>query len=104
MSSESWTRGRGVGAKRRATASFALVFFVAILCRVCFSVQTEPPPDPGFEASMQAADAIVDAEIVAGGPFRAVAIARKVIRGNVPNVFELEGYNSYNWDTVHEGF
>ena len=93
------------GAKRLRVSAFcalAIAFFVA--ASNCFSATTEPPPDPGFEASVQMADAIVDAEIVAGGPFRAVAIAKKVIRGDVPPIFELEGYNSYNWDTVHQGF
>jgi HEAT repeat protein len=99
-------KGRvGERAKQRsALACVALVLLLIFPVANCFSATTEPPPDPGFEASVQMADAIVDAEIVAGGPFRAVAIARKVIRGDVPTIFELEGYNSYNWDTVHQGF
>ncbi|MCY3020358.1 MAG: HEAT repeat domain-containing protein, partial [Planctomycetota bacterium] len=64
----------------------------------------EPPPDPGFETSVQAADVIAEVEIIAGGPFRAVAQARKVLKGSAPAVFELEGFNSYQWDTVHQGF
>ena len=47
---------------------------------------------------------IAEVEIIAGGPFRAVAQARKLLKGSAPNVFELEGYNSYNWDVVHRGF
>ena len=64
----------------------------------------DPPPDPGFEASVQAADVIAEVEIIAGGPFRAVAQAHKFIKGQAPAVFELEGYNSYTWDVVHKGF
>ncbi|HYG73620.1 MAG TPA: HEAT repeat domain-containing protein [Planctomycetota bacterium] len=76
-----------------------------LLCAALASAgQPEPPPDPGFEASVQMADAIVDVEILAGGPFRAIAQTKKAISGNVPPIFELEGYNSYNWDTVHQGF
>ena len=81
---------------------------VAFLC-LCSSFAhaatvSEPPPDPGFEISVQAADVIVDCEIVAGGPFRAAAVTKKAIKGTIPPVFELEGFNSYNWDSVHQGF
>lgn len=70
----------------------------------CASAATsELPPDPGFEVSVQAADVIAEVEILAGGPFRAVAQARRFIKGSAPNVFEIEGHNCYNWDVVHRG-
>jgi len=68
------------------------------------AAQIEAPPDPGFEASVLNADAVIEVEILAGTPFRAVAQKIRAIQGDVPAVFELEGFNSYNWDTVHRGF
>jgi HEAT repeat protein len=82
-----------------------------LLCGLCvstvkpgFAGQAEPPPDPGFEISVRAADVIAEVEILAGGPFRAAAQVRKTIKGSAPEVVELEGYNSYQWDAVHRGF
>lgn len=63
-----------------------------------------PPPNPGFEASVYAADVIAEVEVLAGGPFRSVVAVRRLIRGSAPAVFELAGYNSFNLDTVNTGF
>ena len=63
----------------------------------------EPPPDPGFDVSAIAADTVLEVEILAGGPFRAVALVKKALRGDAPKIIELEGFNSFNWDTVHHG-
>jgi HEAT repeat protein len=63
-----------------------------------------PPPDPGLAASLRAADVIAEVEILAGGPFRAVASVRRVYRGTPPRVFELSGYNSLNWDATSASF
>jgi len=82
------------------TSSLLLPFCIG---RAAYPATAEPPPDPGFEVSVQAADVIAEVEILAGGPFRAVAQAQKLIQGSAPKVFELEGYNSYNWDVVHRG-
>ena len=81
----------------------ALLAIVVFFNTSAFAVSIESPPDPGFVNSVQAADVIVDAEILSGGPFRAVGLARKLIKGDAPKIFEIEGYNSYNWDTVHQG-
>ena len=89
-----------------------LIVFIFSLCALaslmtCTKVSAafaEPPPDPGFEISVLAADAIVEVKILAGGPFRAVATAQKILKGKLPPVFEIEDFNSYNWDTVHHGF
>jgi len=97
-------RVRGLGFGVLGWVPRAVLALLLMSADVCRAAAPEPPPDPGFEASVQMADAIVDAEIISGGPFRAIALAKKVITGNVPAIFELEGYNSYNWDTVHQGF
>ncbi len=81
--------------------------FAAVLC-LCFSFNShaatvEPPPDPGFEVSVIASDVIAEIEVVAGGPFRAVALVKKTLKGDAPKVIELEGYNSFNWDTISKG-
>ena len=81
-----------------------LIFNIFIHSLPVFAAATDAPLDPGFEVSIQAADAIVEVEIIAGGPYRAVAQVRKTIKGDPPKVFELEGFNSCNWDTVHHGF
>ncbi len=85
------------------------VLALAILATGAFGAMSgtvQPPPDPGFENSVKAADVIAEVEILAGGSFRSVARATKVLKGSVPKsqVFELEGYNSFNWDTAHQGF
>ena len=84
--------------------NFLILLFLALLGVSLHAGNVEPPPDPGFDVSVKAADVIVDADIIAGGPFRAVAQTRKIIKGDIPKIFELEGFNSYNWDTVHQGF
>ncbi|MFH0939885.1 MAG: HEAT repeat domain-containing protein [Planctomycetota bacterium] len=89
--------------KRRGRGSLALCA-LATLAVVSRAATFDTPPDPGFETAALAADAIVEVEIIAGGPFRAVAQTRKALKGATPKVFELVGYNSYNWDTVQHGF
>ncbi|HYF51128.1 MAG TPA: HEAT repeat domain-containing protein [Planctomycetota bacterium] len=86
--------------KARVLATFALL----LVLRVSAASQVEPPPDPGFEVSVHASDVIAEIEILAGTPFRAIAAVRKVIKGEAPKVIELEGFNSFTWDTVHKGF
>ncbi|GMV79435.1 MAG: hypothetical protein AMXMBFR7_06190 [Planctomycetota bacterium] len=63
-----------------------------------------PPPDPGLEASIRAADCIAEVEILAGGPFRAAAKVLRTFKGEAPALIELEGYNSLNGDTASGGF
>jgi HEAT repeat protein len=89
-----------------AALLFSLLTFSSNTARCAMAGTVEPPPDPGFENSVRAADVIAEVEILAGGPFRAVGRATKVLKGKVPQsqVFELEGYNSFNWDTAHQGF
>ncbi|HLX60338.1 MAG TPA: HEAT repeat domain-containing protein [Planctomycetota bacterium] len=77
----------------------ALLFFTF----TASAMNIEPPPDPGFDVSVLASDVIAEVEIVAGGPFRAVALVKKTLRGEAPKFIELEGFNSFNWDTVHHG-
>ena len=94
--------GRGVRFAR--IASLLTVIVAICLCSAGFAANNpEPPPDPGFVNSILACDCIVDADILNGGPFRAVAQTRKTLKGEAPKIFELEGFNSYNWDTVHQG-
>src|SRR5437868_14345958 len=67
--------------------------FAAILSLIfilsAHATNVEPPPDPGLEASVRAADVIAEVEIVAGGPFRAVAMPLKPLKGDTPPVFEV---------------
>ncbi len=91
---------------RKSTLSLSPCLLVSLSVVCAFSVRAanvEPPPDPGYEVSVIAADVIADVEIIAGGPFRAVALVKKTLKGDAPKVIELEGYNSFNWDTVHHG-
>ncbi|MGD0092856.1 MAG: HEAT repeat domain-containing protein [Planctomycetota bacterium] len=92
--------------KNRAGTLLAVLLACALFrsAHAAYAVPPEPPPDPGFEVSVQAADVIAEVEIIAGGAFRAVAQAHKFLKGSAPNVLELEGYNSYNWDVAHRGF
>ncbi|MCK6470724.1 MAG: HEAT repeat domain-containing protein [Planctomycetes bacterium] len=84
--------------------------FGAVLAACAFAACTAsaytipPPPNPGFEASVHAADVIAEVEVLAGGPFRSVVAVRRLIRGSAPAVCELAGYNSFNLDTVNTGF
>jgi len=80
------------------TAALAAVFVAG-----AHATNVEPPPDPGLESSVRAAEVIAEVEIVAGGPFRAVAMPLKTLKGETPPVFEVQGFNSYNWDSVHHG-
>lgn len=85
-------------------ATLACCLVICVAENLAAATQIEAPPDPGFEASVLNADAVIEVEILAGTPFRAVAQKIRAIQGDVPAVFELEGFNSYNWDTVHRGF
>ncbi len=67
------------------------------------AVTIKPQPDPGLGASIRASDLIAEVDILAGGPFSAVARIRTVYKGTAPRIIELEGYNSLNGDTVHSG-
>ncbi len=89
---------------RDARTTIACVF-AALICIAssALAANPEPPPDPGFVNSVYASDVIVDCDILAGGPFRAAALVRKVLKGDAPKIIEIEGINSYNWDTVHRG-
>lgn len=92
--------------KLKGTTRQALLFCAALCLAPTLhaATQIEAPPDPGFEASVLNADAVIEVEILSGTPFRAVAQKVRAIQGDTPAVFELEGFNSYNWDTVHRGF
>jgi hypothetical protein len=80
-----------------------LAAFLLVAC-AARGAAVPPAPDPGLAASIRAADAIVEVEILAGGPFRACAAIRRVYKGQLPKVIELEAYNSYNQDATHAGF
>ena len=88
---------------KRSLSPCLLVSLSTVLACSVRAANIEPPPDPGYEVSVIAADVIAEVEIVAGGPFRAVALVKKTLKGEAPKVIELEGYNSFNWDTVHHG-
>ncbi|HEY3324374.1 MAG TPA: HEAT repeat domain-containing protein [Planctomycetota bacterium] len=85
-------------------SDFGFVASILLLSSSAIAANPEPPPDPGFEVSVHMADVIAEVEIIAGGPLRAAAQPKVVIKGELPPVFELEGFNSYTWDTVHQGF
>ncbi len=87
----------------RFALRIAAIAFFASACFRVFAVSIEPPPDPGYEVAVIASDVIAEVEIVAGGPFRAVGLVKKTLKGDAPKVIELEGFNSFNWDTVHHG-
>ncbi|MCZ7644294.1 MAG: HEAT repeat domain-containing protein [Planctomycetota bacterium] len=82
----------------------ALPLLLCVCCASARAVTIPPPPDPGLEVSLRGADAIVEAEVLAGGPFRSVVRVLRALKGKTPEVLELEGYNSVNWDSVHAGF
>jgi len=65
-----------------------------------------PPsaPNPGLEVAVRAADAIAEIEVLAGGPFRATARVRLTLKGSLPRVVTLEGFNSINGNTVQNGY
>lgn len=89
----------------KSSAARLLLLPILLLAGLPASAATvPPPPDPGLAASLRAADVIAEVEILAGGPFRAVAAARRVYRGTPPRVFELSGYNSLNWDATSAAF
>ena len=89
--------------RSRALLGAALLAFLLPAC-VARGAAVPPAPDPGLAGSIRAADAIVEVEILAGGPFRACAAVRRVYKGQLPKVIELEAYNSYNQDATHAGF
>jgi HEAT repeat protein len=92
--------------ERLSLCATALAVALLLSHSAARAAAVEPPPDPGFENSVRAADVIAEVEILAGGPFRSVARAGKIFKGDLPKsqTFELEGYNSFNWDTAHQGF
>ncbi|MCW8133810.1 MAG: HEAT repeat domain-containing protein, partial [Planctomycetota bacterium] len=42
--------------------------------------------------------------LLSGGPFHAAALVKRTIKGTLPRVVELEGFNSINGNTVQNGF
>jgi len=88
---------------RRAIATCALLCALTV-SGSALARAVPAPPDPGLEASIRAADAILDVEILDGGPFRALAQVRKILKGQAPKVVELTAYNSFNGNVAHLGF
>ena len=97
------SRLNGIPSNWSAACIWAALLLLALPAAHARAATVEPPPDPGYEVAVAAADVIAEVEIVAGGTFRAVALVKKRLKGEAPKVIELEGFNSFNWDTVHHG-
>ncbi|MBI3830337.1 MAG: HEAT repeat domain-containing protein [Planctomycetes bacterium] len=63
-----------------------------------------PAPNPGLDNAVRAADAIAEVEVLAGGPFRAVASVRRTIKGSLPAVIELQGFNSVYGNVIQNAY
>lgn len=63
-----------------------------------------PAPNPGLDNAVRAADAIAEIEVLAGGPYRAVAAVKRTIKGSLPPVIELQGYNSVYGNVIQNGY
>ncbi len=95
----------------RNARGMARCLFPAMMAAACLSgavgkaalgaAAVEPPPTLTLEKAAAAADLIVDAAVLASTSHSATARVIEKFKGECREIIEIEGFNSYNWNTAY---